>query len=271
MFWTIFKKRVFLLYMVVCLAGTLLITYSIAALFFVPGVDTGNPLLKGVGSLSGGSSAIIRKQGEQVRIVMDPVEKPLVATYATILGTEGGVVFDAGMSRFRNADSSQADDGQYIRNIADWLEGSSSSAAKGSILFYDLSENPDSSLAAFTRLSRLSDLEFRLATRKDSGVISAGLLEKQSQLWLFFGKGTTLTDPEQKTIIVFCQNGGSLLVVSGENTDLTAANRLATHFGVSFYGSTDPGDKIPVAVASPMFYRAAELLGRLLKITECSP
>ena len=146
MFWTIFQKRVFVLYLVICLAGTLLVTYSIQALFFVPGIDTGNALLKGISNLSGGNGAIIRKSGENVRIVMDPADKPLVATYATILGDEGGVVFDAGLARFINASNAADDNSRYINNIADWLELSSSSAARGKILLYDLTDNPEATL-----------------------------------------------------------------------------------------------------------------------------
>jgi len=138
MFWTIFQKRVFVLYMFICLAGTVLITYFIQALFFVPGIDTGNALLKGVGSLSGGNAAIIRKNHESVRIVMDPADKPLIATYNNLLGTEGGVVFDAGAARFMAANLKNADNSRYVENIADWLEQSSSVESKGSILAYDL-------------------------------------------------------------------------------------------------------------------------------------
>lgn len=267
MFWTIFKKRVFVLYMVICLAGTLLITYSIQAIFFVPGMDTGNALLKGISSLSGGDGAIIRKSGENVRIVMDPADKPLVATYATILGDEGGVVFDAGLTRFIDASNAADDNSRYITNIADWLELNSSSAARGKILLYDLTDNLGDSLNPLLKGSRLGERDFVYTNRKTAAGISANLLDQQSQLWLLFGTASALSDAELKAILAFSQNGGSLLLVSGGSADLAAANRLAANFGVSFYGSSDAGDKIPVAVASPMFYRAAELIGRLLKLT----
>lgn len=267
MFWTIFQKRVFALYMFICLAGTVLVTYSIQALFFMPGIDTGNPLLQGINSLAGGDSAIIRKNGENVRIVMDPGGKPLVATYTTLLGDEGGVVFDGGPARFSAGSGVHADNSRYIINVADWLEQNSSSAAKGSILLYDLSGGPKSILAPALQGSKLADLEFTYTNRTATPAISAGLLEKKSQLWLFSGKESALTEAERQAILAFSRSGGSLLLVAGDPVDTTAINSLAAHFGVSFYGSSDPGDKIPVAVASPMFYRAAELLGSLLKIT----
>jgi len=266
MFWTIFRKKVFFLYMIICLAGTVLVTYSIQALFFVPGIDTGNALLKGINSLPGGSSAIIRKSGENVRIVMDPEGKPLVATYTSLLGDEGGVVFDAGIARFTADGDNVDDDSRYINNIADWLEQNSSTVTKGSILLYDLSGNPKISLASSLQGSRLADHDFTYSNRTATSTISAKLLEKHSQLWLIAGK-EALTEAERQAILTFSRSGGSLLLVAGDSTNTVGINSISSHFGVSFYGSSDAGDKIPVAVASPMFYRAAELIGKLLKLT----
>ena len=80
LFWTVFKKRVFFLYLFICLAGTILIAYAFQFLVFVPYVDTGSPLLRGVRSLSGGTASIIEKQNKNVRIVMDPDGKSMIAT-----------------------------------------------------------------------------------------------------------------------------------------------------------------------------------------------
>ena len=268
MFWTIFKKKVFVLYLTICLVGTLLITYSLQALFFIPGIDTGNALLKGVGSLSGGSSAIIRKQGENVRIVMDPADKPLVATYNNLLGKEGGVVFDAGAARFLPDNLKSADNSKYIENIADWLEQSSSSDSKGSILAYDLSGGR-SIIPFYGLLSKatLNEKTFKATNRQETPLISAQLLKKQSQVWLFFGAEQFLADAELKALFAFSQSGGSLLIVSGPGSDLAGVNRLSSRFGVDFFGNAMQGSEIPVAVASPLFYRAAEIIGRLLKLT----
>ena len=268
MFWTIFRKKVFVLYLAICIVGTLLITYSIQALFFVPGIDTGNPLFKGVGSLSGGNSAIIRKSHENVRIVMDPAEKPLVATYNNLLGTEGGVVFDAGASRFMTENLKNADNGRYIENIADWLEQSSSAESKGSILAYDLSGSRSPlALNALLPESARNERSFQVTNRHETPVISAQLLKKQSQVWLIFGADTPLAESELKALAAYSQSGGSLLIVAGNGANIDDINRLSSRFGVHFYGSSASGEKIPVAVAAPMFYRAAELIGRLLKFT----
>lgn len=272
MFWTIFKRKVFVLYMAICFSGTLLVSYGLQALFFVPGVDTGNALLKGVGSLSGGTSAIIRKQGEHVRIVMDPAEKPLVATYSNILGKEGGVVFDAGAARFRPDNIAKADNRRYIENIAAWLEENSSTTARGSILVYDLSDGKDL-LAAREQFSSLSndDRRLKVANRTEIRSLSPGLLEKQSQIWLFFPPGATLSEAERKALAEFSRSGGAMLLVSGEpangDRDMTGINDLAGKFGVTFYGQALQQEQIPVAVAAPLFYRTSEILGKVLKLT----
>ncbi len=268
MFWTIFKKKVFVLYMVICIVGTLLITYSLQALFFVPGIDTGNALLKGVGRLSGGNSAIIRKQGESVRIVMDPEEKPLIATYNNILGKEGGVVFDAGSARFLPKNLKFSDNSRYIENIAEWLEQASSTTIKGNILVYDISAGNNIFYdQQMTSRAALMDKNFTFTNRKKTPLLSTALIEKQSQVWLFFGEGKLLSDSELKDLLAFSQNGGSLLIATGEDADLSGINNLTSRFGVNFYGNTSQNSEIPVAVASPLFYRAAELIGKFLKFT----
>lgn len=264
MFWTIFKRRVFVLYMAVCLVGTLLLTYGLQALFFVPGVDTGNPLLKGVSSLSGGKAAIIRKQGEHVRVVMDPAEKPLVATYSNSLGKEGGIVFDAGTARFREVNTGRADNRKYIENIAAWLEDNSSTTARGSILVYDLSSGQER-LCGTNLLP--AELRVKVANRGELPALSAGLLEKQSQVWLLFPPGANLSAAEIKALTDFSQSGGAMLLVAAGTADLAGINGLSCRYGVNFYGQAEQQEEIPVAVAAPLFYRAAELLGKFLKLT----
>jgi hypothetical protein len=273
MFWTIFKRKVFVLYLAVCFTGTLLISYGLQVLFFVPGVDTGNALLRGVSALAGGKSAIIRKQGENVRVVLDPGEKPLVATYSNLIGTEGGVVFDAGMARFRSDPSGRLNNRTYVQNIADWLDQNSSKAVKGNILAYDLSPGNNHLLdnAQLTALGS-ADRNLILASRNTLPSLTPPLLEKQSQVWLFFPPGATLSEEELKAITAFNQSGGALLLVlDGESTgaqqELAGINRLATKFGVNFYGQAAQAEEIPVAVAAPLFFRASELLGKLLKLT----
>lgn len=268
MFWTIFRKKVFVLYLGICLAGTLLITYSLQALFFVPGIDTGNTLLKGVGALSGGNSAIISKQGESTRIAMDPAAKPLVATYNNLLGTEGGAIFDAGSSRFLAENIEQHDNRRYIENIADWLEQSSSTVAKGSILALDIAAG-SSGINGADLLSRSAraDRTYHYVHHTGSAPLSTELLAKQSQVWLFFGADDALSTEEIKALVAFSRGGGALLIVAGDGADLATINRLSAQFGVSLYGRARQERKIPVAVAAPLFYRAAEFIGNVLKLT----
>lgn len=268
MFWTLFHKKVFVLYMFICLAGTLIITYSLQAMFFVPGIDTGNGLLKGVGALSGGASAVISKQGESARIAMDPAEKPLVATYNNLIGAEGGAVFDAGNTRFLAENIEQLDNRRYIENIAGWLELNSNTTAKGRILALDISAG-NSGINGNNLLSKtaLPDRSYRFASRAETPAISAKLLAKQSQVWLFFDSGATLSAEEIKNLAAFSQKGGALLIVTGTGARLADVNKLTAQFGVNFSGNTEQESEIHVAVAAPLFYRAAEVIGKVLKLT----
>jgi hypothetical protein len=161
-----------------------------------------------------------------------------------------------------------ADNGRYIENIADWLEQSSSAESKGSILAYDLSGSRSPlALNALLPESARNERSFQVTNRQETPVISAQLLKKHSQVWLFFGADKPLSATELNALSAFSQNGGSLLIVAGNGANIDAINRLSSRFGVHFYGRSDSGDKIPVAVASPMFYRAAEMIGRFLKLT----
>lgn len=268
MFWTLFRKKVFVLYMVICLAGTLLITFSLQALFFVPGIDTGNALLKGVGALSGGSSAVLSKQGEHTKIAMDPSDKPLVATFYNPLGKEGGAVFDAGNTRFLAENIDLLDNRRYVENIADWLEQNSSTIVKGKILAIDIS-NGNSGISGNKLFSTgaLADRSYRFANRREAPLISPHLLAQQSQVWLFFDSGSMLSTEEIKALTAYSQNGGALLFVAGKGAVSKEVNGLAAQFGVNFFGSVKQDSKIHVAVAAPLFYRAAEAIGKILKLT----
>jgi len=277
MFWTFFKKRVFALYMFVCLSGTILIAYTFQLLVFVPGVDLGNPLLKGVSSLSGGVSSIIEKHGPNVRMVMDPGGKGVIATYANDEDNAGPIVFDASHDRFASASAERCDNRSYIQNIAEWLDQNSNSPAKKSILVYDLSEGRvagASALLGETLLTRLGDKGFkvRLAGRKDTPRITEQLLAESGQLWLFFGPQGTggLSEAELKLIADNNTRGAASLIVpcgaqSGENGALEA-NRLTERYGVRFRGIVENRRELHVSTTSNALNRTAEWLGSFLKI-----
>jgi uncharacterized membrane protein YraQ (UPF0718 family) len=277
MFWTIFKKRVFFLYLFVCLAGTILIAYAFQFFVFVPYADTGNPLLKNVAAVSGGSSAVIRKQDEHVRIVMDPGGNSIIATCTNDLEGQGGVVFDSGFTRFLNGSADKYDNLRYIGNIAQWLEQNNTSSARKSILIYSTLHTPGPAVDAFSRsaveLLGKKGFTVRTTDRKETPEISAGLLGEYGQLWMFFGEsasGKYLSDAELQTISQFTGDGKGMLIVAGKHRDgdgdLSAANRLSSRYGVLFSGSVENGEEIPAATASYFFSRAARILGSILKI-----
>lgn len=277
MFWTIFKKKVFFLYMFVCIIGTLMIAYGFQFLVFVPGVDTGNPLLKDVRSISGGSSAIINKQNKQVRIVMDPEGKSMIATYNNDLAGQGGIVFDSGLGKFLNGSADRFDNLKYINNVADWLEDSNSSSAKRNILIYDTSTESGADKSVFSRaaiaLLEKKGYTVRITDRLETPQLSARLLGECGQLWIFFGgadPGLRFSDPELETVSKSIVDGKSMLLVTGKHIDgpdnLSAANQMASRYGVVFSGFVENKIELPVSAESHFLNRASGTLGRILKL-----
>ncbi len=274
LFWTIFKKRVFALYLFVCVAGTLLIAYTFQFLVFVPNVDMGNPLLRDVRSLSGGSSAAIEKRDRNVRMVMDPAGKGLIATWSDDTSGRGSVVFDAGLDRFRNAASAMHDDRAYVRNVAEWLEEGNRSVVQRRILVYAVSA-PDGK-EAFSKgaLAALREQGFAvtITDRRETPALSERLLAEYGQLWALFGGtggGDELSSDEMGVLSRFTESGKSMLIASGPRQVGPAtggANQLAGQYGVSFAGSFERGAEMPVATVSYFFQRTSAALGSLLKV-----
>lgn len=275
LFWSLFKKRVFVLYMFVCLAGTIMIAYAFQWLVFVPGVDTGNRLLKGVSSLAGGRSAVIRKKSPNVRIALDPGGKSIVATYSNDLTNQGAIVFDAGFDRIAAAARGAVDDKQYVANIADWLEKNGSSQTGGKILVYSISDRKgildiEEELADVLRKKSFT---VTVADRSQVPKLTELMLAEVSQLWLLFadsGNEQQLTSSELDLIDRFAKNGKSMLIAVGNHQDgnqgLTAVNRLASRYGVHFSDVANNQSRMPVGIASNVLATASEILGKLLKI-----
>lgn len=277
MFWTIFKKRVFFLYMFICIVGTIIIAYAFQFLVFVPYADTGNPLLKNVRSISGGSSSIINKQNKHVRIVMDPDGKSMIATYNNDLEGQGGIVFDSGFERFLNGSADKYDNREYINNIAEWLEENNNSAVKRSILIYDtfFKSGLDRNTFSKNALTVLEKRGFKvkITDRQETPEFSELLLGEYSQLWIFFGEsgpGRYFSDAELETISKFSRDGKSMLLVAGKHrdgaNDLSVANQVAARYGVLFSGFIENKDELPVSTASHFLNRTSETLRRILKL-----
>ncbi len=138
MLWALFRKRLFFLYLAICLVGTIGLAYAFQYLVFVPNVDTDNPLLRGVTSIAGGKSSAIIKSDRNVRVVMNPGGKNMIAVYTNEVDGSGPVVFDAGRGRVAGQAAERFDNSRYVRNIAGFLEENSSSVERKSILVYDM-------------------------------------------------------------------------------------------------------------------------------------
>jgi len=271
LFWTFFRKRVFALYMFVCLSGTLLIAYTFQFLIFVPGVDLGNPLMKDVSSISGGSSAVISKSGSNARMVMDPHGKGVIATYTNDVDGHGAIVFDASPARFNSVSPDGTDNRKYILNIADWLEQSVNSQPQKSILVYSLSGTAPLEADLPAELAR-AGFTVKTAGRKDTPRITERMLADYSQIWLFFDdSGHTGLSSEELTLLAgHNEKSKGMLIVAAAATSPNAveqpANALASRYGIHFGGSANNDGKLEVSVASSLLGRTSELLGALLKL-----
>jgi uncharacterized membrane protein YraQ (UPF0718 family) len=277
MFWAVFKKRVFTLYMLICIVGTIALAYSFQYLIFTPYVDTGNALLRGVGSISGGKVATISKDpaAENVKIVMDPQRKKLIATYYSATEGQGGVVFDAGGAKFMEDGAGKFHNEKYVRNVAAWLEDNTLSMSGRNILVYILSNDPAKPHNSFSQrvldsLMEKDDFSVSVTNRKDTPEISEDLLFEYSQVWIFSGmdksSGTLLSDNELEIITQFNQYGSSLLIGVGQQGDsaegLVDINKLANEFGITFSGSVENYDELQVSKFVDTFSVVPEILGK---------
>jgi uncharacterized membrane protein YraQ (UPF0718 family) len=281
MFWAVFKKRIFVLYMFICLAGTIALAYSFQYMIFTPYVDTGNALLKGVGSISGGKVATINKDpaAEHVKIVLDPQRKRLVATYYNADARYGGVVFDAGGAKFMEDGAGKFDNEKYIRNVAAWIEDQSFSFTNRNILVYIQSNDPGKPHNSFSQkvldsLREKDDFSVSVTNRKDTPEISEDLLLQYSQVWIFSGMDksadTLLSDNELEIITQYNQSGSGLLIGVGQQGDsaegLDDINRLAKEFGLTFSGSVENSDELQVSKFVGIFSVVPEILGKYYKM-----
>jgi uncharacterized membrane protein YraQ (UPF0718 family) len=268
MFWTIFKKRVFFLYMFVCIVGTIIIAYAFQLLVFVPGVDTGNPLLKGVRSLSGGVSSIINKQSKQVRIVMAPEGKGMIATYSNDIEGEGGIVFDSGLERFTNDSADKFNNLTYINNIAEWLEENSNHSPEKGILIYRFGGNKNIFSKDAAAALEKKGFKIRITDRYENPEVSERLLGGYSQFWLFFVESDSevyFSEAELGAISGFIRSGNGMLIAGKGTDDLSSANQLSSRYGVIFSGFVENKEELPVSIAPYFFDEMAGILGNILK------
>jgi uncharacterized membrane protein YraQ (UPF0718 family) len=277
MFWTIFKKRVFALYLFVCIAGTILIAFMFRLIVFVPYVDAANPLLRDVSSVSGGSAAILHKQDRNVRIVMDPDNRSMIATYTNDFESEGGVVFDSGFGRILDGSADKYDNRQYIRNVAEWLEQNSRSRVTKRILVYDtfFRSGLDKTNLSRTATADLQKMGFtlRITDRRETPTISDRLLADYSQVWVVLGEsgpGPCFGDAELEAIARFTGSGNSMFVIAGKHqegaNDLAAANKLSGRYGVQFSGFAEHADRLAASTASHFLTRTSDVLRRILHL-----
>jgi uncharacterized membrane protein YraQ (UPF0718 family) len=268
LFWTFFKKRVFLLYMFICLSGTLLIAYTCQFLLFVPGVDLGNPLLKGVSSLSGGRTVAIRKIAPQVRMVMDQGGTGGIAVFSNEAEGRGGVVFDAAADRFA---TDRYDNRKYVANIAEWLDQQSIAGKKDILVYTDGMQEPPLIDVKIVEALKEKGFTLRIAGRKEIPRLTGELLDNYGQLWLFVA-GEGLSDAELQLIDRENAKGRGTMIAPvakpDAGMDIEALNRLSSRFGVRFSGISQMPQELHVSAGANLFDRASELIGRFLKLVK---
>jgi uncharacterized membrane protein YraQ (UPF0718 family) len=271
MLWAIFRKRVFVLYMVICLVGTIGLAYSFQYLVFVPNVDTDNPLLRGVKSISGGTSSVITNTGKYIRIVMDPGGKNMIAIYDNVVEGHGSIVFDSGFDKYLAGSAERYDNGKYIQNVAAWLEENNGSVANNNILIYNTYSGSGLDQESFSRdiLSMLDKKGFTvtMTDRNETHEITDNLLEDHSQLWLFFGESEnsiSFSEDELTALSGFTEEGKGMLMLAGrhegDGNELKAANQISSGYGVRFSGSAVNKKELPVSTYFNVFNRLAGLL-----------
>ncbi|MDA8171188.1 MAG: permease [Nitrospiraceae bacterium] len=273
MFWSACKKRVFFLYLAVCIVGTIAISYAFQSFVFVPYVDTDNPLLRGVKSLPGGESPVITRTDSNVRMVMDPGGKGIIAVSYDYLDGKGNMVFDSGPGRFR-FEAGNPDNERYVENIADWLEAGSPGEDKD-ILVYDASAGGlGKDIGRYAAILAKKGFHIKITDRKETPRISGGLLERYGELWVFAGShapGGAFSADELSAISGFVGEGKGMLVVpAGTGTgaaDLSAANAISSRFGVKFSGAVRNRRELPVSTSFYFLNRMAGLFRSVLEIT----
>jgi len=277
MLWTMFKKRVFFLYLFIAVFGTIFIAFLFRFFIFVPYVDTDNPLIRGVHSISGGSSSIINKLDKRVKVVMDPDNKTMIAVYDNE-DYMTRVVFDAGFDRFLNASNGNVDNYQYLRNTANWLGGYGILAKQKNILIYNTFHQSGLARKTFEKNIKASLKAQNYAVdfydRKELPKINKITLENYGQLWILAGESSSqpyFSSPELKTINNFTNDGGGLLIAA-ESIDAklnkwnTAANQIASRYGVRFSHSVKHNKELHVATMYHFFDQISNTLGKIYKL-----
>ncbi|MEW6381827.1 MAG: permease [bacterium] len=259
--WSMFRKRVFVLYMGISILGTIFFAYTFGNLLFINHVDTNSPILAKVSALAGGESAIISKSGEAVRVAVDPDRKPIIAWYEDMEGGSG-IVFDASWNRFRNGSLHMKGNQQYIRNIARWLKQTAIHPDNNRILIYNTYVDRGLTNDSFREgleaiLTEEGEFQVTFAARKDLPNLDRSALEGYGQLWILSGQADSrpFSSQEIEDIYAFRDDGYSLLVVAGPHDGstgdwTTAANQVAEHYGVRFGEAVKFQREIPISITA---------------------
>jgi hypothetical protein len=208
------------------------------------------------------------ENGNYVRIAADPDGKNLLATYHDLYGGSG-IVFDAGLERITNVNAQSKDNQRYILNIARYLDRTSLTDVRKSVLLYNTYTDTGLSDEQFDKNAPMvlaqNSYRVTLTNRIQTPKLTAKVLSDYNQLWLLSGQstGSTFSEEEIKTILDFRDQGNGLMIVAGpddgsQRNQTKEANQIASNFGVTFHGMVDHGSEMPVTIMGTLFSRFAD-------------
>ncbi|MFQ5645976.1 MAG: hypothetical protein ACE5GM_03520, partial [bacterium] len=221
--WAMFKKRVFVLYMVISVLGTIFLAYMYNSLVFADYVDSSNPVLTNIAYLPNGRASVITRElgffdvgvahehegetpeehkehqekeqeGAQrfIQIAANPGANNLIAVYDNYISGETGIVFDAGFARISNRNKDSREARKYIVNIANWLNSTSDSEIKNILVYntYTQSGHQNSEFEQTVSAAlKNAGYTYKFIERKDAPQITNDLLDGFSQVWIISGEG----------------------------------------------------------------------------------
>jgi len=252
--WAMFKKRVFFLYMLISLLGTIVLSVFFVRFIFVPGTDASHPLFFEVSHVSGGKSSVIKKDESKVKILVAYNSKNSLAVYDDTIMGGSGVVFDSIGSHYL---SSSYDNTYYVRNVGEWLEKTVLDSKKKILIYstYVSDGIPKSKLqrGSFSRLKKLG-YKLTFTDRKETPNITPDTLKDYSQIWVIAGEKDSkgcFSEKELSSMYDFRDDGFGILVVSGNGDGdkifIDDANQLANEYSVTFSGYEDIPKRLPIS------------------------
>lgn len=255
-FLSLLKLRFFVLYLLSCIVGTILVSYAAGILFFTPGVDYGTPLFRGIGTLPGGGALFARTTDRSPRAALQGEGGILILSATDDPEGRGGMVVDGSRERFLKPGDPGVE--LYSSRVASFLEKHQTISSTPSIRIVT-----DDGTSARLLVQRLERLGFRAVEIPARGAVIG---PQDTQCWIFSGSSTILSPAFVEAAVAFREGGGSLLVVADGIGEGTGA--LIGRFGLAHVGNAPLGGRVVVGSPTdpfPLLERWVSMLAALKK------